>query len=278
MTRAFDQWLTPQQIEQKVIDLVSDVRNRFDLPDGCPASDVCQQIGLAWRRRPLAPGMDGLWTGRIVIVNEAIRWPARVEFTIFHELMHYLLDDDGELIEYFTDTLHSDPSAYQRAIERCCNQGAAEFLMPRTNVRRLIEQHGISVQLIAELANGSGASLVAAAAQMAFCSPRDCFVCICVRRARPQEVRTEHIWEIEYAFAPLKGKYILRRYAPIPADHLILDAFHQPHVVRGRSFVPFPTGTRMPCTCEVMRVGSRLVAILGLESSVPQNQLGLLPL
>jgi Zn-dependent peptidase ImmA (M78 family) len=63
-----------------------------------------------------------------------IRWAPRAEFTIYHEITHHLLDEDGEILEHFTDLLANDSVAFDREIERCCDRGAAEFLMPRTRV------------------------------------------------------------------------------------------------------------------------------------------------
>jgi hypothetical protein len=228
-------------------------------------------MGLTWRRELLAADTDGFWSDRLIVVNQSIDWPARVEFTLFHEIMHFLLDEDGELIDFFTDTLPRDQSKYQSAIERCCNQGAAEFLMPQSSVRDLIAERGFSVIRVKELADQTGASLVAAAAQIAVCAPIDCFVTICRSSGSATQSSRSGLW-IEYAFAPHRGKYTLARFSSVPTDHLTSLVVTEGRPVRARSFVPFRTGTRMPCTCDATLVGSRVVAILELEQQVPPGQ------
>lgn len=228
-------------------------------------------MDLTWQHGPLDASTDGFWSDRLIVVNQAIDWPARVEFTLFHEIMHFLLDEDGELIEYFTDTLRHDPDRYQATIERCCNQGAAEFLMPQSRVRDMIAERGFSVLLVKELADQTGASLVAAAAQIAVCAPIDCFVTICRSSGSATQSSRPGLY-IEYAFAPHRGKYTLARFSPVPADHLIAVMISEGRPVRARSFVPFRSGTRMPCTCDGTLIGSRAVAILELEKQVPPGQ------
>lgn len=261
MPLGFGGWLTPYQIEQKVIDLVAEAQQRFALLPGCSGTEACRRMGLTWRRGQLATETDGFWTDHLIMVNRAVTWPPRVEFTLFHEIMHYLLDEDGELIEFYTNALKNDQRAYLAAIERCCNQGAAEFLMPQAKVRHLIAERGFTVALVEDLAAETGASLVAAAAQIAVCAPIECFVMICSREPSPRVG-----WFVEYAFAPSRNRYPLARFTQIPSDHLIVSAANIERIVRERSFVPFRSGTRMPCECEVVRVGSRMIAILKLGS------------
>lgn len=273
MTRAFGDWLTHQQIEQRVIALVADARRSYGLPNGCAGAEACRRMGLTWRCGPLKAGTDGFWSNGLIVVNQAIDWPARVEFTIFHEITHLLMDDDGELIEYFTDTLRRNEEGYKSAIERCCNQGAAEFLMPQSFTRRLMAERGFSVHLVQELAELTGASLIAAAAQVAVCAPIDCFVAICASGLIPRSWPPKVGWHIEYAFAPYRGKYTLARFTPIPDDHVIaLAGLDRRYLMDNRSFVPFRSGRRMPGRCEVSPVGSRLVVLLEIEQRVPGGQ------
>lgn len=267
MPPRFGEWLTPYQIEQKVIALVAAARQEFGIPAGCSGAEVCRRMGLAWLCGQLAVGTDGFLSDHLIVVNQAVTWAPRIEFTLFHEIMHYLLDEDGELIKFYTDALSSDQRAYAAAIERCCNQGAAEFLMPQARVRQLIVERGFSVELVEDLAGETGASLVAAAAQIAVYAPIECFVTICTSGPVPRSG-----WFVEYAFAPYRNRYSLARFTPIPRDHLIASVLDTREVVRGRSFVPFRSGKRMHCNCEVVRVGGRLVAMLGLESMPAPGQ------
>lgn len=272
MARDFADWLTPAQIEQRVAALVAHARQVYGIPDGCNGVEACEHIGLQCSRGSLTAGTDGFWSNRLIVVNHTVTWPARIEFTIFHEIMHYLLDEDGELIEFFTDTLSRDDGSYKLAIEKCCNQGAAEFLMPQESVRNFIDKRGFSVHLVEELSNWSGASLIAAAAQLAVCSPYDCFVVIC--SSRPLVLNgqvTPKVW-VDYSFAPHRGKYVLAPSTLIPSDHTIAIANERGVSLSESSFIPFRSGRRMPSHCEVVWVGKRQVALLLLEQPVSKSQ------
>ena len=123
--------LTAREIDQKIVELVVWARERYGIPEGCTGRDACAALGLRLRVKPLPSQTDGLLTkDGVVVINEAITWPSRGEFTIFHEAIHWLLDEDGELIELLAETLGGNIAAYRGAIERCCHAGAAEFLAP----------------------------------------------------------------------------------------------------------------------------------------------------
>lgn len=129
--------LTQRKLDEKVVEMVAEARERFGIPEGCDGQTACGKVGLEIRRGRLGSGMDGMLVKDHVVVNQTLRGVPRVEFTIFHEIFHYLLDEDGEIIEFYTDLLRSDARAYNMAIERCCHQGAAEFLMRRLVCGRL---------------------------------------------------------------------------------------------------------------------------------------------
>src|SRR5215218_10668200 len=168
--------LTPRELDQKIVDLVVRARDEYGIPEGCKGEVACAKLGLELRRAPLQVGTDGMLAGERIILEQDVRWTTRLEFTIYHEITHYLLDKDGEIIEHFTELLRNDDGAYKREIERCCHKGAAEFLMPRARVAELIRTEGFSVDLIEGIAARHGASLIASALQLAHCAPADCFV------------------------------------------------------------------------------------------------------
>jgi len=167
---ARDAWLTPHDLDETIRALVAEARRQHDIPEGCAGDVACARLGLRLHRAPLPPWTDGLLNGDRVVVGDMLP-QARVEFTIFHEIMHYLLDEDGTLIEYYTARLRRDERAYHAAIERCCQQGAAEFLLPRDRVQAVITAEGIAPHLVGLLADRAGVSLAVAAIQLAHCAP-----------------------------------------------------------------------------------------------------------
>lgn len=94
------------------------------------------------------------------------------------------------MIKYLTEALRNDTEAFDREVERCCDKGAAEFLMPQGRVAETIRTEGFSVDLVGLVAERHGASLIASASQLVHCAAVECYVVLCshgtVPRSRPR--------------------------------------------------------------------------------------------
>ena len=84
----------------------------------------------------------------------------RLRFTIFHEIVHYLLDDDGALLQLLHDVFGADQDSIDRFKEYACHVGAAEFLVSRDEVVKLIHRRGFTVDLISFMYEQYGISRV----------------------------------------------------------------------------------------------------------------------
>ena len=260
-----DAWLTPRMLDEKICALVADARRWHDIPVGCAGAVACARLGLRLHHGPLPAGIDGLLAGDCVVVAQALTHRARVEFSIYHEIMHHLIEEDGTLIEYYTTRLRRDDRAYHAAIERCCQQGAAEFLLPRADVQAAITSEGFAPDLVGLLADRAGVSLAAAAIQLAQCAPVECYVVLCGPGPTGLVV----------AYAPTKGRYPLARSTPIPADHPLARCWRSRGPESGWSYVPFPSGKRIPCHCEATYRTGRVIGVLARERPIPPAQLAL---
>jgi hypothetical protein len=231
--------------------------------------------GLKGKYAPLTLGTEGALVEGQVIVNRGTHWRPRAEFTIYHELFHYLLEEDGDIIEHYTELLRGDDEQYRSAIERCCNQGAAEFMMPQARVREMIRSQGFCVDLVGLIADRHGSSLIASALQLAQCAPVDCFVVLCshglVPKTRP---RLTGLY-VDYVGAPTRRKYMLARYSPVRGDHVLAKAWVEQSDAKGETYVPYRSGKYMPCYCEAKQVGSFVAGILSFEEPVPPGQMSL---
>lgn len=268
--------LTNREIEEKVIDLVARARKQYGIRERCRAHDACLALGLRLIRAQLPRRTDGSLTadGR-VIVSDAIEWTSRLEFTAFHEIVHYLLDEDGELIEYFTEVLSSNHEFYDRAIERCCQIGAAEFMIPRARVRALLTDNGFSVDLVGPLAGLNGASIVAAAVQLAACAPVACYVVVCRYGVSPLWPHDLGLY-VEQAAMRAEMRYPWMRGTSIPADHLLYRVWETKQPCSGPSSVPFRSRKSYPCEYgEAKMVGGQVVGVLYLGHPPRKGQLGL---
>lgn len=271
-----DRYLTWKDLQRKIAALVAKAREQYDIPEDCTGKVACHLLSLKVGRASLPAGTDGLISNGYVVVSRSITWPSRMEFTIFHEITHHLLDDDGEIIEYFTQHLRNNDEEYKMAIERCCNLGAAEFLMPGARVRGIIDERGFSVDLVQYIADHCGTSIIAAAIQLASCAPIDCYVVLCAYGPVPRWSPSQTALFVEYASASTQTKYPLARFTPIPSDHVLFQAWRDQVAAVGRSYVPFRSGKRQPCDCEARLIGERVVGLLALERPVPSNQLSLM--
>jgi hypothetical protein len=266
--------LSPRDLDRKIADLVARAREEHGIPEGCDGETACGKLGLELRRAPLQAGIDGMLSGKQVYVDRAVRWAPRAEFTIYHEITHYLIDEDGEIIEHFTELLRNDDRAYKREIERCCHKGAAEFLMPRKRVVETIGAEGFSVGLVGLIAERHGASLIASALQLAHCAPLECYVVLCSYGPLPGGRSPHSCLYVDYAGASPTRAYPLARFSPVRGNHVLSHAHEDHGPTQGETYVPFPSGNYMPCYCEAAPVGPFVAGILSFgKSAAPQGQI-----
>ena len=122
---------------------------------------LARGIGYSWREAPLA-GRDGLLEPQSRTILVAAGQPAvRQRFTLAHEVMHHLIENDGDLLS----DLHEEYEGreLEAALERLCNLGAAEMLIPAAAVEAAVRDAGPNPRLVWELAGRFAVSEPAAA-------------------------------------------------------------------------------------------------------------------
>jgi len=244
-----------REIDRQVRELVARARREYGLAEGCDGTTACRRLGLDLGEGSLPAKTDGLLSGNRIVLNDRITWPPRREFTVFHEITHYLLDEDGELIEYLTDAYRKDANAFRQELERCCNVGAAEFLMPQQRVYDAIREEGFSIGLLERIVARHGVSVVAAAQQLASCAPAGSYVVLAAASGGG-------VLSIEYAFTAPDTKYPLARFYPLAADHLFVTSWESHRRVSGPTYIPFRSGNTKPCYGEAQPLGGRVVGFL----------------
>ena len=176
-----------------------------------------------------------------------------------------MIDEDEELISTLHDATWDQNGEYERQVERLCNIGAAEFLMPREEFTKLYKEKGFSVELIPFAAKHFGSSAIATTVQLAQVAPNSCITAICEYGLIPNEtIRSQSDLfdgenrtpkpklHVVYSASSPTTKYWLARDTNIPNDHLINQAFLDAQHLEGESYVPFRSGNRMPCYCEAL--------------------------
>ena len=98
-----------------------------------------------------------------IIVRDSIRELGRKNFTVAHEIGHFVLPghEDADVVCTSTEVSNWSPSG--KEFEREANEFAAELLMPESVVRQIMDRSEPSLKLIEKIASVYQASLSAAA-------------------------------------------------------------------------------------------------------------------
>jgi hypothetical protein len=129
-----------REIRTYVIKLVRQTLESNDIAPGTPWHEAVKKLGLPpVEFRYLLRGQDGCRQGRKIVINKAITCAERREFTVFHEILHILIEDDGEVESSLLELIEHGSDNFNWEIESLCNLGAAEFLMPSEEFKKLMD-------------------------------------------------------------------------------------------------------------------------------------------
>ena len=275
-------------INARVIKLVRNTVRKYSSSEIPDFDEICAGLGLVVKEAGSAVN-DGMTIKRrtiqrTIVINSRIQSQERKQFTRFHEVMHYLIDRDDELISMLHEATWGQDGEYDRQIERLCNIGAAEFLMPREKFIELYKDKGFNVELIPFAASRFGSSAIATTIQLAQVAPHSCIAAICEYGLIPNgrspdqsrffDERDSTLEKKLYAIYSASSesmKYSLARYAIIPNDHLIHQAFLEGQPLKGESYFPFRTGKRPRCFCETLPDKGRVYVVLHWDPPPSRN-------
>ena len=271
-----------------IIKLVQDTVREYGSTQVPSFGEICAGLGLDVQEVSLPSRIDGMHRGRTIFINSWIQNEERKRFTQFHEVTHYLIEKDGDLISELHDATWSQDDGYERLLEQLCNIGAAEFLMPRKVFAGLYKERKFNVELIPYAARYFKSSVIATTIQLAQVAPHSCITAVCEYGLIPNEVAPSRDYPFDGKNLPDKRKlhvvystpspatkYWLAKYTKIPGDHLINQAFLQTQPIEADSYVPFRSGKKMPCTCEALADGDRVYVLFHLTPPPNPDQLGL---
>lgn len=206
----------------------------------------------------LPDGKDGsyLKDERQIILSSSLTSPERINFTFCHEVMHSRIEDDDDLLSDFADAHRRSDEA---AMERLCNAGAAELLVPSEDVRQL----ECSVALIPTLCEQFSASSLAVAFQMINCADDVRYLVIAEMRTvivapttplDPYNIIDERL-VVAYGAKSPAAKYFIRRNRHLPTGHGLYAAIqHRDMVLKMEAEVPIGENPWfMRCECLYFR-------------------------
>ena len=207
----------------------------------------------------------------------------RINFTYFHEVSHHLMRQDDLLFSFLSEYTWGE--SFDITLERFCNIGAAEFLVPGREVREIIDEKGFRITLLEELDQLYEASKPAVAIQLAQCASHPCFVCVCEygilqdgRQNQPSFIRmqtsTVPQLYIQYTSrSPSVKNYSLARFTKIPRNHFLSNVYQNRATSRSRAPIPFRSGKVWEVDCEAFYYRGKVYAAFHLEASPPPRSL-----
>lgn len=233
-------------------------------------------LTLLWTPLPgAAPGCY-LKAEKTLLLNPRGQGRERRLFTFLHELLHHAIEHDDELLSLFADAV---PPADDTTMERLCDVGAAELLMPQADVQAQVQVHGLSPATIPPLCQRYQASSIAVALQMVETAPHDCYLVIAAptsgARRRPQpgapaDPPPPPPLRMLYTAASPAARYSIKRGQAVPEDHLIATAWGQAGtIIREPARLPFASGRGWEVACEALAFRHKVFAFFHVDPVVP---------
>ena len=270
--------LSDRQLRDQVINLVHVARGK--LPDNSSAFDIEKHYSLQVCEEEMPLDKEGAYIEdqAKIIINKLITSDERRRFTLFHELVHHLIRLDGDLYSYLHE-IYTDDSIFDRTIELLCNIGAAEFILPREQVREVIENEGFSLQLLLKFCEERKVSGPAALIQLIQCAPNKCYGVICeygfspnsnpgLQQAFVQQTTGQHLYILQAMWSP-SAEYPIARFTRIPDNHILASGLLDKNPINGVDRIPFRSGREWRVPCEVQFFRQNVYGIF--HASSPPN-------
>lgn len=270
---------TFEDVERRFSDSIAEIREKFPERSSYEYSvsnpiakamdlSVSEQEGLK---------VDGFYSEKKIVINQDITYQERKNFSLFHEISHYLLSVDEEIISFLMEFHAGKEEEYQRYIEDLCNLGAGEFLAPIGRIREITTQNKFSIVLLKELDGIFPASKPAIIFQLARAASHKCTIVVIDRKVLPQtsdrklgNLQEAHVplaqYYILYSAISRRNKYRPGRYTRVPKPHLLRNAFEEHSFISGKDFIPYKSGNRNHiCDCEAMYYQGKVFGLFNLE-------------
>lgn len=286
------QRVTDKELIRQAISLAQ--RTRIEIQEaGLQVTDfssVVQKydVQLDWADLPV--GEYGLYSKdeRKITLSIRVTNPESQNFNFCHEFTHDCIEHDNDLLSLFADA-HIPPGSDYEVMERLCNAGSAELLMPSEDVRQVMLKQGFSTSLIPDLCERFEASSIAVALQMVNCASHDCYLVIAEPQIvspsasatstlmpiiEPDDIAREQL-VIIYSGVSSVAKYSIKRRQTIPVNHMLYDALQTDNSVRGDAKIPFASGNGWDVSCDALNFRGKVFAFFNVEMPPSTSQMRL---
>lgn len=218
-----------------------------------------------------------------IVLNSRISNVEWQNFTFCHELMHDRIERNDDFLNALAD---ADTDSIDDLIERLCDIGAAEILMPLTTVQETLG-YQFQTSAIPLLCERFGASPVAAAIRLVDCASHRCYLAV----GNPEleyfdastplfpngEVALKRKIRISYTGKSGIAKYAIGRNTIVPTPHLMYQTLSvEGDMLTGRDLVPFRSGKIWRMDCDALYYRGRVFCLFHEEAITGRkNQLAL---
>ncbi len=279
--------LTPEsELERLLLDQIAAIKR--DHPGWRDPYALARALRIRVEMGQLGEELEGAAFEDRVVLNTNTELVARRYFTLYHEIMHRLIRRNAPLYS----TLHDQyplEEALRKIVERLCDIGAAEFLVPKEVVVAAINARGVSIALVDPLSEALGASRTAVCVQVVLRASHRCIATICrklpvagrhqLSMSGPSASRPVALM-VDLAINSGSMKYPVARGTLIPLGHLLHEAYQSDHgeIVRGKALIPFRNNRSWTVECEAVRLGTQVFALFHADPppAATVNQLPLL--
>lgn len=271
--------LTEKELVQQSVELAAHTRRKIEAA-GLLITDFEQvaslfDVTVTWGELPDGKEGSYLKDKRKIVLSTHITTPERINFSFCHEIMHARIEDDADILNDFADAYRRSD---EEAMERLCNAGAAELLMPADEMR----EYGCSVGLIPELCERFAASSIAVAFQLVNCATHECYLII----AEPTWITNDEVLPmlplaafggskerliIVYSGrSPVLKKYSIKKPQILSIDHALYEALRHPDTaLKMDAKLPFASGKGWGVPCDMLYFRGKVFAVF--HQSPPPN-------
>jgi len=207
----------------------------------------------------------------------------RLNFSYYHEISHHLIRIDNDLYSFLNELAYKDDE-FERLVDQFANIGAAEFLLPFSEVDQVCSHQGFSIQLIPQLEKKFPASKIAIAIQLSQVASHKCFVVVCKRGKIPADELNQiqlfqkHVLDPEklfieyYSSSPSLDQYKIGKNSIISKEHLLYQAFQNKEYIKGRDYIPFKNGNKnWIVECEALFYKYKVYGVFNIDPPKPKS-------
>jgi IrrE N-terminal-like domain len=264
---------TPEsELVVMVINYIDDIKRQYAMWTN--PFDLAHELEISIAVGKLGPDQEGAAFAERIVLDPASGVKARQRFTFYHEIVHHLVRRNDKLYSILHDQYRSDEDLI-RIIERLCNVGAAEFIIPRRTVLAAIDAEGFSILPVRDLSRADEVSPTAVCIQLALCAKHGCIATVC-RMVLSQKVDSLGLFgeveprmglQVETAVSSSYTKYRIARGSLIPKGHLLYETYEAAtdDIVSDIAQVPFRSKRTWLVKCEGICIGKQVFGLFHLD-------------